>query len=374
SWGQQPSHQPLQPSRGRKLGSEQDRLGGNPDPAAPDWISQLSLSPQYGTAATGASGQADAHSHHRGRLWHDAEHDVRASLIFPMGRGYLRRHDRPAPLVQFCAYPSGYPLFFPPFHGRSLARFKTRSLTMDVPVALALWLAFLASVWITIFGGPEVYYESVCMFAFLLLLSRYIERKVRLKGTQSSSFLMSSMPAAAPRITNGEEEVVALADLRPGDLVRVKPGETIPADGYIREGRTSVNEAALTGEYLPVSKEPGSKIIGGTVNIESPLIAEITAVGENTQMSAIMRIMERAGRERPRIAVMANRVARYFISATLLVSVLVGWYWWHQEGPHEAFRVILSILVVTCPCALSLATPTALTAATTALRQRGFLI
>jgi len=261
-----------------------------------------------------------------------------------------------------------------PFTAAAWRDLKTRSLTMDVPVALALWLAFLASVWITIFGGPEVYYESVCMFAFLLLLSRYIERKVRLKGTQSSSFLMSSMPAAALRITNGEEEVVALADLRPGDLVRVKPGETIPADGYIREGRTSVNEAALTGEYLPVSKEPGSKIIGGTVNIESPLIAEITAVGENTQMSAIMRIMERAGRERPRIAVMANRVARYFISATLLVSVLVGWYWWHQEGPHEAFRVILSILVVTCPCALSLATPTALTAATTALRQRGFLI
>src|SRR5690554_6226223 len=130
-------------------------------------------------------------------------------------------------------------------------------------------------------------------------------------------------------------------------------GETIPADGYIREGRTSINEAALTGEYLPVGKEPGSKIIGGTVNIESPLIAEVTAVGEQTQMSAILRIMERAGRERPPIAVMANRVARYFIAATLLVSVLVGWYWW-QQSPHEAFRIVLSILVVTCPCALSL--------------------
>jgi len=261
-----------------------------------------------------------------------------------------------------------------PFTAAAWRDLKMGSLTMDVPVALALWLAFLASVWITIFGGPEVYYESVCMFAFLLLLSRYIERKVRLKGTQSSSFLMSSMPAAATRITQGEEEVVALNDLRPGDLIRVRPGETIPADGYIREGRTSVNEAALTGEYLPVGKAPGSKIIGGTVNIESPLVAEVTAVGEQTQMSAIMRIMEQAGRERPPIAVMANRVARYFIGATLVVSVLVGWYWWHHSSPQEAFRIVLSILVVTCPCALSLATPTALTAATTALRQRGFLI
>lgn len=260
-----------------------------------------------------------------------------------------------------------------PFTAAAWRDLKMRSLTMDVPVALALWLAFLASVWVTLFGGREVYFESVCMFAFLLLLSRYIERKVRLKGTQSSNFLMSSMPAAAVRLVNGEEEVVAVSDLRPGDLIRVKPGETIPADGYIREGRTSINEAALTGEYLPVAKEPGSKVIGGTVNIESPLIAEITAVGEQTQMSAILRIMERASRERPPIAILANQVARYFISAILIISVLVGWYWWQQD-PQEAFRIVLSVLVVTCPCALSLATPTALTAATTALRQRGFLI
>ncbi len=260
-----------------------------------------------------------------------------------------------------------------PFTQAALRDLKLRSLTMDVPVALALWLAFLASLWVTLFGGREVYYESVCMFTFLLLLSRYIERKVRQRSSLSTSRLLHGLPASAIRIVKGVEQAVAVKDLQKGDLVRVKPGEIIPADGIIREGHSSIDEAALTGEYLPVNKQPGDTLIGGTVNIETPLVLEITAVGEDTQLSAIRRIMERAGRDRPPVAQLANRIAGYFIAGILIICLVIGWYWWQQD-PALAFRIVLSVLVVTCPCALSLATPTALTAATTALQQKGFLI
>lgn len=250
---------------------------------------------------------------------------------------------------------------------------KMRRLTMDVPVALALWLSFLASVWVTLFGGRDVYFECVTMFTFLLLLSRYIERKIRRRGSLSAAGLVKALPAAAVRVRDGREETVALRDLAPGDLVRVKPGEILPADGIIREGRSSINEAALTGEYLPVNRQRGDRVIGGTINVESPLLIEVCATGQDSQLSAIMRIMDEAGRERPRVSRLADSIAGYFVGTILLLSLLIGWYWWQQD-PQDALRVVLAVLVVTCPCALSLATPTALTAATTALRQMGFLV
>src|SRR5690606_35372655 len=185
--------------------------------------------------------------------------------------------------------------------------------------------------------GREVYYESVCMFTFLLLLSRYIERKVRQRSSLSTSRLVHGLPASAARIVDGVEQAVAVKDLQKGDLVRVKPGEIIPADGVIREGYSSIDEAALTGEYLPVNKQPGDTLIGGTVNIETPLVLEITAVGEDTQLSAIRRIMERAGRDRPPVAQLANRIAGHFIAGILIICLVIGWYWWQQD-PALAFR------------------------------------
>ena len=134
-----------------------------------------------------------------------------------------------------------------------------------------------------------------------------------------------------------------------------------------------MDEAALTGEYLPIRKESGSPLIGGTYNVESPLLMKVTATGAEAQLSTIMRLMDRAQQEKPRIALLADTVASRFVLAVLIISASVFGYWWFA-GHSDAFFIALSVLVVTCPCALSLATPTALTAATATLRERGLLI
>ncbi|MBD3609242.1 MAG: cadmium-translocating P-type ATPase, partial [Gammaproteobacteria bacterium] len=168
------------------------------------------------------------------------------------------------------------------------------------------------------------------------------------------------------------EDVVTGAALGPHDLVLVKPGETIPADGRVVEGRSSVDESLLTGESLPRAKSDDDEVIGGTVNIESPLTIEVKKVGQDTVLSAIQRLLDRAQGEKPRMAMLADRAASWFVGAILILALVVGG-WWYNHEPAEAFWVVLSVLVVTCPCALSLATPVALTAATGNLTRSGLL-
>ena len=261
-----------------------------------------------------------------------------------------------------------------PFFQAALRDLRTRHLTMDVPVSLAIFLAFCASIWSTMNHGKEVYFDSVCMFTFFLLLGRFLEMRARHRMGKAGNNLMTLLPNVALKVAeDGSEEVIASEDIRVGDILRLEPGHAIPADGVVLEGRSSVDEAALTGEYLPIRKENGSQLIGGTFNVESPLLMKVTATGAEAQLSTIMRLMDRAQQEKPRIALIADTVASRFVLAVLIVSVSVFSYWW-LAGNADAFFIALSVLVVTCPCALSLATPTALTAATATLRERGLLI
>jgi Cu2+-exporting ATPase len=165
---------------------------------------------------------------------------------------------------------------------------------------------------------------------------------------------------------------VPVNDLAPGDRVLVRPGESVPADGRVVEGRSSVDESLLTGESLPLLRTPGETLTGGTVNNESPLIMVVESVGEGTVLSAIVRLLDRAQTEKPAVAQLADRVAGWFVAGLLLLAASVAWWWW-QHDPAHAFTVTLSVLVVTCPCALSLATPAAVTAATGALTRLGVL-
>ena len=260
-----------------------------------------------------------------------------------------------------------------PFFVSAWRDLRRRQLGMDVPVALAIGGAFIASGWATATGGEDVYFDSVAMFTFFLLTGRYLEMLARHKAGQAAEELVRLLPATASRMgEGGEEERVAVAELRPGDRVRIKPGETVPADGCVREGRSSVDESLLTGESLPQAKQPGQELVGGTVNIESPLIMEVNKVGQDTVLSAISRLLDRAQTEKPSVARLADRVAGWFVAALLLLAIGVAFYWWQVE-PERAFAITLSVLVVTCPCALSLATPVALTAATGALTRMGVL-
>jgi len=249
---------------------------------------------------------------------------------------------------------------------------KRRQLSMDVPVSLAIGGAFSASVWSTFTGGAEVYFDSVCMFAFFLLTSRYLEMGARHRAGEAAEALVKLLPATATRLDANGESVVAVSELVPGDHVRIRPGETIPADGLVEEGRSSVDESLLTGESMPRPREIGDELVGGSVNVESPLIMIVDKVGDDTLVSAIVRLLDRAQAEKPRMARLADHVAGWFIAALLLVATAVAVFWTLHD-PQHAFAITLSVLVVTCPCALSLATPTAVTAASGALTKIGLL-
>ncbi len=249
---------------------------------------------------------------------------------------------------------------------------RQRRLGMDVPVSLAIGLAFLASAWATWSGTGHVYFDSVTMFIFFLLIGRTLEMTARHKAGQVAEELVKLMPATAHRLTADGVESVAVAELAVGDRLVVKPGEVIPADGVIVEGRSSINEALLTGESLPRLKQVGEQVIGGTINSESPLTIEVDRIGQDTVLAGISRLLERAHAEKPRVAELANRVAGWFVAGLLLVAAAVFAYW-YLHRPEDALWITLSVLVITCPCALSLATPVALTAATGSLTARGVL-
>lgn len=260
-----------------------------------------------------------------------------------------------------------------PFFQNAFRSLRQKHLIMDVPVALAIGLAYLASVYATVTGTGEVYFESVSMFTFFLLLGRYVELRARHKNRLAFSNLAQLMPLTACCIRDQGEESVPITALKVGDKVLVKSGETFPCDGRVLEGKSSVIESLLTGESQAVTKNVGDTIIAGTLNHHSSLTVEVSAVGADTQLSAIEKLATQAAEDKPNQLVMADKTARFFIARLLIFCVLVMGFWlWYQ--PERAFWITLSVLVVTCPCALSLSIPAALSAATANLRKKGFLV
>jgi len=263
-----------------------------------------------------------------------------------------------------------------PFFSHAWRDVRLHRLGMDVPVALGIGAAFVASCWATFIGHGEVYFDSVTMFVFFLLCGRYVEMLARQKAVRGVEELGKALPAFAERLAawpGPDGEKVPVSQLLAGDVIRVKPGEALPADGVVVEGESDANEALLTGESRPVPKRPGSAVTGGSVNIGSPLCVRVTRTGEHTRLAAIRQLMERASAEKPRVVQQADRFAAYFIVALLvLAAVTAAWWYWHD--PDRALWVFVSVLVVSCPCALSLATPVALTVATDALARMGVLV
>ena len=281
-----------------------------------------------------------------------------------------------------------------PFFRSAFRDLRRRHAGMDVPVSLGLSIAFAGSVWTTLTGQGDVYFDSVVMFVFFLLTGRYFELVSRKRAAEVSEALVHMLPATATRLVHtpspslplpqaGEgrepreslhmsEEVVPVSELQPGDLVLVRPGESVPADGHVHAGRSSVDESLLTGESLPLSKQPGSTLVGGSINIESPLQLRVDKTGEDTVLSAILRLLDRAQTEKPAIAASADRAAGWFVARVLLLAAGVALFWYFKS-PDRWLPITIAVLVVTCPCALSLATPTAITAATGRLMRRGLV-
>ncbi|MCB1735432.1 MAG: cadmium-translocating P-type ATPase [Gammaproteobacteria bacterium] len=244
---------------------------------------------------------------------------------------------------------------------------------MDVPVSLGISIAFAASIWATVTGKGHVYYDSAVMFVLFLLSARYLELVGRQKAAESSERLIHLLPAMATRLDElGANEVVPVAELCVGDRVLVRPGETVPADGRVVDGHSSVNEALLTGESMPVSKRVGDALVGGSINVESPLTLQIERTGADTTVSEILRLLERAQSEKPLVAQIADRISAWFVLGVLSLAALTGLFWWHADPTHW-LPITVAVLVVSCPCALSLATPTAITAASGRLMRAGLL-
>lgn len=260
-----------------------------------------------------------------------------------------------------------------PFYVGAWRSLKQGHLSMDVSVSLALIGAFVASIWATVFNTGEVYYDSITMFVFFLLLGRLLELRARRKASESSSNLARLVPIMATRIdAEGEHEVPAKT-LRAGDRVRVLAGATLPADGIITLGQASLNEAMLTGEQLPLLKQAGDPVFAGTISTDAPLEIRVNHPIEESRLAQIMRLQDSALDDKPAIAQLADVLSRHFILVLLLIAAAV-WTFWHFHAPERAFWVTLSVLVATCPCALSLATPTALTSATAHLTRSGILL
>ncbi len=260
-----------------------------------------------------------------------------------------------------------------PFYRSAWRDLLQRRIGMDVPVTLGISIAFGASLLATFTDQGHVYYDSVVMFTFFLLSSRYFELSARKQNSEAAEGLALAVPTMATRLGKNGEEFIPVAELQTGDQVLVRPGEQVPADGIITEGQSGIDESVLTGESLPVTRGTGDKLIGGSINTDSPLYLRVSEVGSNTVLAQILRLLDSAQAEKPRMASMAEKIASRFVSVILLLAVSVATYWW-LAGSSRWLEITLSVLIVTCPCALSLATPTAISAATGTLQKMGMLI
>lgn len=260
-----------------------------------------------------------------------------------------------------------------PFYQGAWHALRARGISMDVPVTIGIVLAFVASVVNALSGHGEVYFDSVTMFVFFLSIGRYVEMIARHRAGSVADALARLAPVTARRVRAGVVEDVQAVELAVGDELLVRSGEVFAADGTVVEGDGRVDESMLTGESAAIAKPAGALVHQGTQNLGAPLRVKVEAVAGNTVLSGIVALLERAQAERPRLAKAADRAAAWFLSRILFGAALVFAAWWFVD-PSRAFGATLAVLVVTCPCALSLATPAALAAATATLARRGVLV
>lgn len=261
-----------------------------------------------------------------------------------------------------------------PFFSGAWRDVRSQVLGMDVPVALAIGGAYIASLWSVVSQSGDMYFDSVCMFTFFLLFGRYIEARTRHHHGRIGNALSGTIPDAALRLDEqGREQLIPATDLMAGDRVRVLTGAQVPADGTLLSPLASVDESMLSGESVPASRIRGDIIHAGSLVVDTPLELSVTRVGHATRVASIIDLSDRAFAERPRLARAVERVAHHFILGLLLISAAVAAIWWHID-PSRSLWVTLSVLVVTCPCALALATPISLTVAHGRLRRAGVLV
>ena len=265
---------------------------------------------------------------------------------------------------------AGYPFL----HG-AWTGLKARHLTMDLPIAIGATSTYLYSTYVTINGGVvgEVYFDTVVNFIFVILVGRYLESAAKRQAVSSTQRLMDLQPKVATRLVDGEEEVISVRLLKNGDRVRVKPGQRIPVDGELVAGKSEVDEAMLSGESLPLLKQPGDALYAGTVNGHGVLELIVDGVLKESALGKIIGLVEEAQASKAPIQCTADRIVPWFVTATLLLGALT-FLIWVQTDFEIALMAATSVLIITCPCAFGLATPMAIAVASGVGARHGVLI
>ena len=265
-----------------------------------------------------------------------------------------------------------------PFFVGAWRGLRQRRIVMNVPVALGIAVTFIASTGATFdptgVFGQEVYFDSLTMFVSFLLAGRFVELRARHRAVASLEGALARLPETAQRIADdGSVHDVSVQRLQVGDRVRVSVGQAFPADGTLLEGSTQADEALLTGESAAVDKSPGAAVVGGTTNLLAPVLMRIERVGADTRFEAIVSMMRGAMSQRPAMARLADRWSGPFLWTVLLLAAGAAAVW-SVIDPSRAVWVAVSVLIVTCPCALSLAAPATLVAAAGGLARRGVVV
>jgi Cu+-exporting ATPase len=275
-----------------------------------------------------------------------------------------------------------------PFFVRGRRSLVNRSLNMFTLIALGVGAAYAFSAVAMLFpqafppasghrGKPAIYFEAAAVITVLVLLGQVLELRARQRTSGAIKALLGLAPKTARRVTPTGDEDVPLDAVHPGDLLRVRPGENIPVDGEVVEGRTSVDESMLTGESLPVEKSVGAKVSGGTVNTTGGIVMRAVRVGSETMLAQIVDLVAQAQRSRAPIQALADKVAAWFVPAVLAVAALtfIAWLVWGPE-PRLAYAITnaVAVLIIACPCALGLATPMSVMVGVGRGAQMGVLI
>ena len=265
-----------------------------------------------------------------------------------------------------------------PFFRGAWRDLKLGRVGMDTPVSIGILVAFLASSAATFDPtgpwGREVWFDSLTMFVFFLLGGRYLELTARDRTAGALDALMNRLPEVCERRkADGSFESVSARRLVVGEVVRIHAGQAFPGDGRLVSDTATVDEALLTGESHPVTRRRGEAVVAGSFNLAGPVLVEVQRLGRETRFAQIVALMEKASTEKPRLAVLADRIAGPFLVLVLVAAALAAWYWW-QIDHTKALAVAVAVLIVTCPCALSLATPAAMLSSAGALARRGILV
>ncbi len=261
---------------------------------------------------------------------------------------------------------------------RSVATFRqTQMLGMDVPIALALALAFFAGTVNLATGSGQGYFDSITMFIAFILAARYVELLARQDAQGGAEALAKQLPATCERMPNypssQQVEIVPVVNCNPGEVLRVSPGDIVPADGILIECESALDESLLTGESKPIDKKIGDRVYAGTHNILNPLLMRVDAVGQSTRIAGIASLLDQALQAKPLMVSLAEKWAGYFVGFLLLSAFISSAIWLYVDS-SKAWTVLVSVLVASCPCALSLAVPTAMAAAQGAVTKLGLLI